>query len=99
MDNFRNIQELTFEFTDSLSDSDFIELVNSFVFEMSNPESGDVLSRFLEYCDCMDSYKKHLLDLRGGSYFLKCSGSNLQFIENLRISLLVSSYNRLKRKC
>jgi hypothetical protein len=98
MDTSYLIQKAVFTHCDKLSDSHFIELVDSFVFGLSYTTEG-VVGDFIDKMECRSSYIKHIEDLEKGErrYILKCSGSELYFIEDLKTALLASSYNRFKR--
>lgn len=96
MDKFYNIQVLTFKYMDKLSDATYFELVDAFVF---NNEDNDEVKKFLIYMECYDDYLLHLGDIKNPPYFLKCSGSRLEYLELVKRSLLVYSYNRLKERC
>lgn len=96
MDLFHTIQKNVFDYCDKINDEDFFMIVDSMLFENS---TNLTLKHFLVKMECYDDYLVHLTDLEVQPYFLKCSGSRLNYIEDVKKALLVSSYNRLKRKC
>jgi hypothetical protein len=98
MDLFYKVQELVFDYADNLDDEEFVNIVDSYVFSKDKPDNNATLRNFLEYCSCLITYENHLIDLNDGGYFLKCSGSDLKYLEMISTSLLVSSYNRLSHK-
>jgi hypothetical protein len=95
MDKFLTIQKEVFRFCGKLTDSEFASLADSFLFESPLTSEG-VVGRFIKHCECERTYKLHLEDLEKNPYFLKCAGSDLYYIENLKTALLVYSYNRWK---
>jgi len=96
-DLYITIQKRVLEYCEKISREEFILLTTFFVFQ----PSGDNLDKsyikdFVTEMECLDIYQKHMDDLNNEPYFLKCHGSSLKFIEDLKNSLLVASYNLLK---
>lgn len=98
MDLFQILQKNVFDYCENLSDSSFILLVNIFNFEpLDETEiSNKIRKDFLVALELESIYSKHLIDLTSEAYFLKCHGSALRMIEDIKIALLVCSYNKLK---
>lgn len=97
MDKFITIQKEVFRFCEKLENEYLRDLIDSFVFKINHSVDG-VVGEFLEFTHCRNSYERHLDDLVAGDkrYFLRCSGSDLYYLEDLKRALLVYSYNRWK---
>jgi hypothetical protein len=97
MDKFITIQKEVFKFCERLENDEYCELMDCFVFNKLLTTDG-VVGMFLDFTSARKSYERHLDDLNAGDkrYFLKCHGSDLYFLEDLKKALLVYSYNRWK---
>jgi hypothetical protein len=97
-DLFKTIQKHVFEYCDKIKRTELILLIDAFVFD----PTWDILDKeyvknFVTELSCLDSYERYLDDLNNNPYVLKCGGSELKYIEDLKISLLVKSYNLLRQ--
>lgn len=97
---FITLQKNVFDYCDKVTDLEFIVIVDSFVFhnEVDTKTKKDILDKFLVKFEVKESFENHLLDLANQPYFLKVSGSSLNFLENLKRALLVCSYNKFRNE-
>jgi hypothetical protein len=94
-ERFISIQKEVFRYGERLEDGEFIQLMDEFVFEPNpNKTPSPIFSGFLEHTHCTDIWERHMMDVKTQPYFLKCYGSDLNYLDELKRSLFVYSYNR-----
>lgn len=97
-DLFLSIQKSVNNYCEKLPKNEFIVIVDSFVFYQTyeSEKAKEIFEHFLNEFEIKVSFENHLIDKSKVSYFLKTHGADLQFLEDIKNSLLVCSYNKFR---
>jgi len=92
------LQKIIFDYFKDIDDATIVEIVNAFVYDVPNPKlgAGKLIEKFLEDNGLVDAHINYLYDKTdGASLFRRSSLSQSSMIENVKMSLLGLSFNRL----
>ena len=97
MNKLIELQKIIFEYFKDIDDITFIEIVKSFVFDVSNPskEASKLIEKFLKDNGLDDAFINYQYDKTDkATLFRRSSLSQSSMIENIKTSLLTASFNR-----
>lgn len=94
-DEFRHIQEDLMDWFDTIDDKLFVGFVDSFVYQKgtSNSKVSKLIEKFLEEFELKEAFLYYQELLKKENLFYRAP-SQIEMINNIRMSLLSLAYNR-----
>lgn len=100
MDKLLQIQELVSEYFKDTDNKTLVELIDAFVYytPKDNSDIGKLITKFFKDNEIEKVYLNYLIDKEEPKrFFLKSNPSDLEMIQNIKISLLNLSFNRFRQ--
>jgi len=102
-DLLQSLQKQIFDYFKDTDDKTLVEIIDAFVYNSPSNRSdvGIIIDKFLKDNDLVQAFINYNIDLKNidnkNVFFNKCSLSEREMIENIRISFLSLAFNRLRQ--